>query len=81
MSGFDVRLADARRSRALTFFSTVAVGLVLILVLAWDHVLLVLGVGGLGYAVALAVVLGSDRVRTSCSGSRRYSDSPTTSTT
>lgn len=33
MSGFDVRLADAHRSRALTFFSSVAIALVLIFTL------------------------------------------------
>lgn len=33
MPGFDVRLADAYRSRALTFFSTVAVGLALVFAL------------------------------------------------
>lgn len=33
MSGFDVRLADAYRSRALTFFCTVAVGLALVFAL------------------------------------------------
>lgn len=33
MSGFDVRLADAHRSRALTFFSTVAIALVLVFTL------------------------------------------------
>lgn len=30
MSGFDVRLADAQRSRALTFFSTLAIGVALV---------------------------------------------------
>ncbi|TGY87541.1 M23 family metallopeptidase [Marinicauda algicola] len=37
MSGFDVRLADAYRSRALTFFSTVGVGLALVFVLVFNR--------------------------------------------
>lgn len=46
----------------------------LILVLTWDHVLLVLGTVGMGYAVVLAVVLGRNDIDTQPPGQTNSDD-------